>query len=71
VYLKQPDVGHSISVVLAEVMEVNMSDEEEMILVDEAFALVQIENPHLDPDVQWDEIREMAIAIVVSKHEQV
>ena len=46
-----------------------MSDDEEMFLIDEACAIVQIENPHLDPDVQWDEIREMAIAMVVSEHE--
>ena len=46
-----------------------MNDDEEMFLIDEAFAIVQIENPHLDPDVQWDEIRKMAIAMVVSEHE--
>ena len=50
-------------------MEVSMSDDEEMFLIDEACAVVQIENPYLDPDVQWDEIREMAIAMVVSEHD--
>ena len=50
-------------------MEVSMSDDEEMFLIDEACAVVQIENPHLDPDLHWDEIRQMAIAVVVSEHD--
>ena len=50
-------------------MEVNMTDYEEMFLIDEACAVVQIENPHLDPDLHWDEIRQMAIDMVVSEHD--
>ena len=50
-------------------MEVNMTDDEEMFLIDEACAVVQIENPHLHPDLHWDEIRQMAIAMVVSEHD--
>jgi cytochrome oxidase assembly protein ShyY1 len=45
-----------------------IDENEEMLLVDEACAIIQIENPHLDPDLHWYKIKEMAIAMVVSNY---
>ena len=39
----------------------NYDDDEIFLLVDEAYAEIQIERPDLDPDVDHEEIREMAL----------
>jgi len=39
----------------------NDDDDEIFLLVDEAYAEIQIERPDLDPDVDHEEIREMAL----------
>ena len=44
-----------------------MDDQEIGLLVDEEHAVVSLENPDLDPDLDWEEIREMALNRISDK----